>query len=179
MKRGIRVAPRAPAPVAFRNARRDDFIALLLEGRFLMFAYLAPGVHAFTARRVSFLRTSMDFSGALPRICRLVLLSSLGLFLSSSLHAQSVLEFPLPATRLPYGIATGSDVALWFTEIDRIGRIATSGVITDFAIGSVNLPNGIAAGAGGALWIPEYRKLGSRPPTATGATGFFPLKGFP
>jgi virginiamycin B lyase len=55
-------------------------------------------------------------------------------------------------------IAIGPDGALWFTETTsgKIGRITTSGVITEFAIPTANsFPFGITAGPDGALWFTE------------------------
>ncbi len=45
------------------------------------------------------------------------------------------------------GIAAGPDGAMWFTESDRpgIGRISTSGVITEYRLGAGFTPYGIAA----------------------------------
>ncbi len=48
---------------------------------------------------------------------------------------------------------------LWFTEINRnrIGRITTAGVITEFILPTTNSwPSGIGAGPDGALWFTEY-----------------------
>src|ERR1700693_330612 len=63
---------------------------------------------------------------------------------------------------LPYGqlnaIATGPDGNLWFTEqaTDKIGRITTAGVITEFSIPTAgSFPTGIAAGPDGNLWFME------------------------
>src|SRR5262249_19453363 len=66
-----------------------------------------------------------------------------------------VIEFPLASNRLPYKLTSGPDGAIWFSEADRIGRITTSGVVTDHAVGMVNSPHGIATGPDGALWIAE------------------------
>jgi streptogramin lyase len=51
----------------------------------------------------------------------------------------------------PLGIAAGPDGALWFTEQsgNRIGRITTGGVFTEFPTSSSS-PLGIAAGPDGA-----------------------------
>jgi sugar lactone lactonase YvrE len=59
---------------------------------------------------------------------------------------------------LPEGIAAGPDGALWFTEYsDRIGRITTTGVITEYPVPTASsYPRGIAAGPDGALWFTEY-----------------------
>ena len=72
-----------------------------------------------------------------------------------------------PSVNLNY-ITTGPDGALWFTEcgsgllsgpgsIARIGRITTSGVITEFATGisAASCPSGITAGPDGNLWFTE------------------------
>lgn len=61
-------------------------------------------------------------------------------------------------------IANGPDGALWFTEVgvNRIGRITTTGVVTDYPIPMQNalaIPSGfIAAGSDGALWFTEWNK---------------------
>jgi streptogramin lyase len=61
----------------------------------------------------------------------------------------------------PTGITAGPG-GLWFTENskDKIGRITTSGVVSEFSDGSHNDPEGIAAGPDGNLWY-----------TATGSGG--------
>ncbi|MGQ0682300.1 Vgb family protein [Bradyrhizobium sp.] len=84
-------------------------------------------------------------------------------------------EFALPdPDAQPLGITTGPDGALWFTEAscvrkrasrcvigNKIGRITTTGVITEFAIPSDGSgPHSITAGPDGALWFTEY--YGSR-----------------
>src|SRR5262249_11516195 len=55
----------------------------------------------------------------------------------------------------PAGIAAGPDGNLWFTEksVAQIGKITTSGAITEFAIPSGRRPNEIVAGADGNLWF--------------------------
>src|SRR5579864_5791644 len=67
--------------------------------------------------------------------------------------------YPVPtAYSGPQGITAGPDGALWFTEIygDRIGRITTAGVITEYLVPTAHsLPWGIAAGPDGALWFTE------------------------
>ena len=65
----------------------------------------------------------------------------------------------------PNGIALGLDHALWFTETrtGNIGRVDTSGNVTEFApirgalTGSPSnpLPTGIASGSDGALWFTD------------------------
>lgn len=56
----------------------------------------------------------------------------------------------------PLGITAGPDGALWFTEpgLDKIGRIDTSGVITNvYTDASISQPFGITAGPDEALWF--------------------------
>src|SRR5262249_53535094 len=59
----------------------------------------------------------------------------------------------------PNGITAGPDGALWFTEQDlgKIGRITTSGVITEFNVpgGSSSVPEDITLGPDGKLWFTE------------------------
>ena len=68
-------------------------------------------------------------------------------------------EYPIPtSTSQPYGIVTGSDGALWFSESNgiKIGRITTSGVMTEYALPSMltyGRPNHITSGPDGALWF--------------------------
>lgn len=74
-------------------------------------------------------------------------------------------EFPLPLPARPqeYGyaraITAGPDGNMWFTrpELQKIGRITTSGQIAEFALpgASDGKPEGIAAGPDGNLWFTE------------------------
>ncbi len=62
-----------------------------------------------------------------------------------------------------WDITAGPDGALWFTEEsgNRIGRITTAGVITEWSIPSGSgYPHGIIAGPDGALWFTE--SMGNR-----------------
>lgn len=82
-----------------------------------------------------------------------------------------ITEFALPNPHAePWGISTGPDGALWFTEAscirqsgsrctvgNKIGRITTQGVVTEFPIPSDRSgPHSITAGPDGALWFTEY-----------------------
>jgi streptogramin lyase len=69
-----------------------------------------------------------------------------------------LVEFPLPTQdATPLGITTGPDGNLWFVENkngeEKVGRITTSGVITEFPV----TPNGdldsITTGTDGNLWF--------------------------
>jgi streptogramin lyase len=66
---------------------------------------------------------------------------------------------PHPVSGIPLDIAAGPDGAVWFTlqNPDMVGRIVTSGTITQFTIPtSGGNPAGIAAGPDGALWFTEF-----------------------
>ncbi len=72
----------------------------------------------------------------------------------------------------PFAIAAGPDGALWFTEHvgNRIGRITTGGVLTEFIIPTANAdPLGLATGPDGNLWITEHfaNKVARLTPTGT------------
>ncbi|HEY7126250.1 MAG TPA: protein kinase [Ktedonobacterales bacterium] len=72
----------------------------------------------------------------------------------------SINEFPLPTVNSdPYGITTGPDGNLWFTELEgnQIGRITPGGKITEFALPTANShPYDITTGQDGNLWFTEY-----------------------
>jgi hypothetical protein len=52
------------------------------------------------------------------------------------------------------GITAGPDGALWFTEIGyTIGRITTTGVVTEYQVPGVPAGGGITVGPDGALWF--------------------------
>ena len=57
--------------------------------------------------------------------------------LAGPLAAQTITEFPIPtAGSYPGGITAGPDGNLWFAEgtAQKIGRITTAGVVTEFPI---------------------------------------------
>jgi len=58
----------------------------------------------------------------------------------------------------PGGITVGSDGALWFTNSgnNSIGRITTSGVVSNFTAGGIVNPGPITTGPGNALWFANY-----------------------
>ncbi len=63
------------------------------------------------------------------------------------------------AASQPRYIAAGPDGNLWFTEYggNKIGKITTGGVITEFALPTAgSQPSGIALGPDGSLWFTEY-----------------------
>src|SRR5438034_737511 len=88
-------------------------------------------------------------------------------------------EFTIPtAGSYPWGITAGPDGNLWFTEYsgNNIGRITTSGAITEFPLPTANsAPFGITAGPDGNLWFTEFvgNKIGRI--TTSGAITEVPL----
>lgn len=105
----------------------------------------------------------------------------LAAFLCAAESAQGVriTEFPLPSagiSTLPNGIAAGPDGALWFTNLAgaRIGRITTSGAVTEFPLAPGASAGAIVAGPDGALWFNEYDRIGRITTTGT-VTEFHPL----
>jgi uncharacterized protein (TIGR03437 family) len=72
--------------------------------------------------------------------------------------AGVVSEYPLSsAFASPAGIAAGPDGNIWFTEpyANAIGRITTSGSITEYQSSGMAYPFNIAPGPDGALWFTE------------------------
>jgi streptogramin lyase len=82
------------------------------------------------------------------------------LSLATALAAQTITEYPIPTPGAgPFGITAGPDGSLWFTEFNvnsnRIGRVTTAGVITDYSIPSSSGTEsaGIVTGSDGNLWF--------------------------
>ena len=66
--------------------------------------------------------------------------------------------YPMPADTRGYDIVTGPDGNLWFTDdfTSSVGRITTSGAITEFATPTtLSRPAGIARGPDGNIWFTE------------------------
>jgi streptogramin lyase len=65
----------------------------------------------------------------------------------------------------PRGIAAGPDGNLWFTQpgAPRIGRITTSGLVTEYSAGlpAGSSPQGITAGPDGNLWFTDVGNTGA------------------
>jgi streptogramin lyase len=73
----------------------------------------------------------------------------------------TITEFFISGSSQPQGIVAGPDGNLWFTQEaghGSIGRITTSGEVSEFEAGltSGSKPLGIAAGSDGALWFTEF-----------------------
>jgi virginiamycin B lyase len=76
-------------------------------------------------------------------------------------NQSAVTEYAVPtANSLPESIELGPDGALWFTETggNKIGRITTAGVITEYPLGGAaktGSPWDIVVGPDGAMWFTE------------------------
>src|ERR1035438_8811512 len=96
----------------------------------------------------------------------------------SPLQAQSITEYTMPtAGSNPWGIAAGPDGALWFTEsVGKIGRITTSGTITEYTVPTAVSLGDITAGPDGALWFTDFggNKIG-RITTSGTITNEYPI----
>jgi RHS repeat-associated protein len=86
---------------------------------------------------------------------------------SKALEAEMV-EYTVPGSGYVYtrGITTGSDKNLWFTKFNssesKIGKITTSGTITEYALPATSRPIGITSGPDKNLWFTdeETSKIG-------------------
>jgi virginiamycin B lyase len=95
-------------------------------------------------------------------------------------------DFVLPPGRAtsPYSIVVGPDSNLWFAEVsgEKIGRITTGGVITEFPITGAQALTGITSGPDGNLWFTDQLagKVGHISTSGTGVTQFaLPAGSFP
>jgi len=111
------------------------------------------------------------------------------LYLATVPFSSSMNEYPLADGRHPYGITSGPDGNLWFTEGNpdgssgnRIGRITPGGFVTEFAIPTAGgQPIGIASGPDNNLWFTEYvgNKVGRISPVGSDAAIQASLTEFP
>jgi streptogramin lyase len=87
--------------------------------------------------------------------------------------------FPVPSVSGfgPANIVTGPDGNLWFTHPndDKVGKMTTAGVVTEYSTTAGALPVGIAVGPDGNLWFTELNadKIGRV--TTSGALTEFPI----
>jgi hypothetical protein len=96
--------------------------------------------------------------------------------------AWTASEYPIPTTGAnPWGIATGPDGGIWFTEDNgnKVARIdPDDGTITEYPLVGGSGPLGITAGPGGSVWFTEGAgdQIGkltfvAPPPPPAGAVG--------
>jgi streptogramin lyase len=72
-------------------------------------------------------------------------------------------EYPITHGQQPRGIVTGPDGAIWFTEDTGIGRMTTSGKLTEYHLPDGNgagMPYQIALGPDRNIWFVEYMPQG-------------------
>src|SRR2546427_332662 len=120
-------------------------------------------------RRVSLLAASLV----------VVILSPTAALSSSRVREK---EFLVPtASSSPHYIVTGPDGNLWFTEFngEKIGRITTRGVFTEFPVFSNAHPSGIAVGPDGNVWFTEFSGNQIGRITTSGVLTEFPLPTHP
>ena len=93
------------------------------------------------------------------------------------LPSRNLTSFPIPTENSsPNDIIVGADGNLWFTEGGggKIGRITTSGVITEFGTG-LTLPFSIANGPDGNIWFTQRFTQQIGKITPTGQFTFYPI----
>jgi len=74
--------------------------------------------------------------------------------------ASNLTIYPVPTHGSgPYHIVRGSDGAFWFTEIEgsKIGRITSSGSVTEFPLARESYPHGLTSASDGGIWFAEYK----------------------
>jgi virginiamycin B lyase len=84
-----------------------------------------------------------------------------GLIAKVNTSGSILAEYSLPAP--PQGITEGPDGAVWFTDAtnNAIGRITTSGTVTEFTITTPSAsPLGITVGPDGNIWFTEANNPG-------------------
>jgi YD repeat-containing protein len=88
----------------------------------------------------------------------------------------AVSEYALPAGSKPYGITSGPDGNLWFTDsgTDKVGKITSAGAATEYAT-DPDEPRAIAAGPDGNLWFVEHSVRNVNHMSTTGALTVFKL----
>jgi streptogramin lyase len=91
-----------------------------------------------------------------------------------SLTPASIIPLPSPRSS-PFGITVGPDGNLWFTEENKIGRLTTSGGLTEYTLPSGRGPTGIATGPDGNLWFTEGAASQIGRMTPAGVVTEFPL----
>jgi virginiamycin B lyase len=92
------------------------------------------------------------------RRCARTLAIAAVLLIAGSAVAQTPLlitEVPIPAPGgAPISLAAGPDGAMWFTEVSAIGRVDTTGALTQYFLPTAGtFPQSIVVGPDGALWF--------------------------
>ena len=77
--------------------------------------------------------------------------------ISSGNGSPTITEYPVPTSgSSPDEITPGPDGALWFTETNKIGRVTTAKVVTEYPVLTSGSVSGITSGPDGALWFNEF-----------------------
>src|SRR5437667_5107057 len=81
---------------------------------------------------------------------------------TKSLSVGIITEFRIPTPDSnATAIAAGPDGNLWFTEINKVGRITPRGAITEFPVSLGHFLSSITAGPDGNLWFTDNILIGS------------------
>ena len=126
---------------------------------------------------------NVKITGLAPGSCSIAFTDGNRHSTTLSVTVHPISEFTIPtANSYPAGIAVGSDRALWFTEGcgNKIGRITTTGTITEYPIppsksGYGNNPFAITSGPDGNLWFTELAGGNIGRITTAGAITEFPI----
>ncbi len=99
---------------------------------------------------------------------------------SARADVGAITEYPIPGLATPYGIASGPDGNVWFTDSgnagggSKVGHMTTGGVITASDVVSLpgtpnqnGLATGIAPGPDGNLWLGHRGAVDKVPTTVT------------
>jgi virginiamycin B lyase len=179
--RGIAIGPDRALWIAAQGTPSSNGVILRLttDGRFTRYVLASPdsAVQGITAGPDGALWFTEEAANKIGRITT----------------SGAVTEYPLPTgpnaaqcgQRCPLDIVAGPDGALWFTESqfsigggNRIGRISTSGMVTEYAVPTQNsLPGRIVRGPDGSLWFTEDRGARVGRVTADGRVTELPVPG--
>jgi streptogramin lyase len=126
----------------------------------LLFAFVCGSFRcALCFKRQGYKNQAFARRSSMTRVIALLLLCA---GVSCAFQNQSAItEYPVPtANSQPESIELGPDGALWFTETagNKIGRITTAGVITEYPLGGAaktGSPWDIIIGPDGAMWFTE------------------------
>jgi virginiamycin B lyase len=85
----------------------------------------------------------------------------------------AISEYPLPSPGRPWGIATGPDGNVWFTDqaTSQVGKVTVCGVVTEYRVSGP--PSFITPAADGNIW---FSATGIGRITPAGAVREFPVK---
>ena len=95
---------------------------------------------------------------------------------SPEANASQIVEYPLPSGSRPFGITTGPDSNLWFTDSStgKVGKITAGGSVTEYAA-EKDEPEGITSGPDGKLWFVEHEVRNVNHITPSGALTVYTL----